>query len=409
MRKTKLFLTGLLLLFFLMSAFCAQAEYETLALGDKGDAVLALKARMYELGYFTSNNYSDEYNSVTVTRVKKLQKVNGLTQTGEASPELQTLIFSDDVLNAKGKRSGDTAAKATATPKPQKAVTVPTTSPETPERDEKGFLIDKEAEFVFSDADDGHWIYLSDTLQVEIRRIKDPNQPLVWFETDVKTAGDETMRSMLTQGKRVGISVKKPEYIARQNDAVVAFSDDFFGYRIRNSITVGVIVRDGVIYSDKTKKAGSNGMPNLETLAYFEDGSIKTYVSDAYTAQEYIDMGARHVFAFGPVLVRDGELTENMKKDNYYHYREPRCALGMIEPGHYVVLTVKGRVNESRGVYLPWLADKMLELGATEAINLDGGGTAALVFMGESLNAKNASARALTGLFGFGTSSLVPD
>ena len=288
-------------------------------------------------------------------------------------------------------------------------MTVPTTSPQTPERDEAGFLTDQEAEFVFADADDGHWIYLSATLQVEIKRIKDPNQTLIWYETDIKTGGDEKMRSLLTEGKRLGIAVKKPQYIARQNDAVVAFSDDFFGYRIRNKITAGVIVRDQVIYSDKTKKAGANGFPNLETLAYFADGSMKTYVSDAYTAQEYIDMGALDVLAFGPVLVRDGELTENMKKANYYHYREPRCALGMVEPGHYVVLTVKGRVNDSKGVYLPWLADKMIELGATEAINLDGGGTAALVFMGESLNTKNASARTLTGMLGFGTSALVPD
>lgn len=406
MRLIKSFACALLVL--LLLPLCAMA-YETLALGASGEEVLALKTRMYELGYFTSDKFSDEYNSVTVTRVKTLQKKNGLKQTGEATAELQELIFSDDVINAKGKRAGNVQAKATATPKPKKTVTVPVTAPETPERDEKGFLTDAEEEFVFSDADDGHWMYLSDTLQVEIKRITDPNQVLIWYETDIKTAEGEQMRSLLTQGKKLGISVKKPQYIARQNRAVLAFSDDFFGYRIRNKITPGVIVRDGVIYSDKTRKAGANGFPNLETLAYFADGSMKTFVSDAHTAQEYIDMGALHVLAFGPVLVRDGELTDNMKKDNYYHYREPRCAVGMVEPGHYVVLTVKGRINDSKGVYLPWLAEKMIELGATEAINLDGGGTAALVFMGEELNAKNSSARTLTGMLAFGTSELVPE
>ncbi len=80
-----------------------------------------------------------------------------------------------------------------------------------------------------------------------------------------------------------------------------------------------------------------------------------------------------------------------MTDDSYYHYREPRCAIGMIEPYHYIILTVRGRANDSKGAYLGWLAEKMLELGAVEAINLDGGGTVCLVFMGELLNKKSAS------------------
>ena len=77
-------------------------------------------------------------------------------------------------------------------------------------------------------------------------------------------------------------------------------------------------------------------------------------------------MGVTDTYAFGPILVREGELGERMTDKNYSPYREPRCALGMIEPNHYIVLTVEGRTNESKGVRLRWLADKMLELGAIE-------------------------------------------
>ena len=45
---------------------------------------------------------------------------------------------------------------------------------------------------------------------------------------------------------------------------------------------------------------------------------------------------------------------------------------------------------------------KMLELGAVEAINLDGGGTVCLVFMGELINKKSAS-RDVSSLIAFGT------
>ena len=74
----------------------------------------------------------------------------------------------------------------------------------------------------------------------------------------------------------------------------------------------------------------------------------------------------------------------------------------MIEPYHYVVLTVKGRADDSKGTYLPWLADRMLSLGAVEAMNLDGGGTVSLVFNGKMLNKGTKNLRNVTSMIGFG-------
>ena len=48
----------------------------------------------------------------------------------------------------------------------------------------------------------------------------------------------------------------------------------------------------------------------------------------------------------------------------------------------------------------------MLELGATEAINLDGGWTTSLCFLGESLNMKYSSSRKTRWMMGFGVSEL---
>ena len=94
-------------------------------------------------------------------------------------------------------------------------------------------------------------------------------------------------------------------------------------------------------------------------------------------------------------------------------------ALGMVEPGHYILLTVAGRVKTrasmipgidelevSRGVYLDWLAWKMLELGAVEALNLDGGGSISLCFLGESVNVRPGASRKTSHLMSFGVSDL---
>lgn len=282
-----------------------------------------------------------------------------------------------------------------------------------PPRTPDGFLDEAAGlpEYVLEDAAQGHWLYLSPTLSIEIRRYEEPERPLVWFESEIMLRGDEALKSYVTPGKTPGIRLLSPAEIARENRVVLATTDDFFSHRLRNKQTQGIIIRNSEILSDKTYKANRGAYPNLETIARFADGSLRTFLSDAHTAQEYLDMGATDVYAFGPILVQDGQLGPHMQDDSYYHYREPRCALGMIAPNHYVLLTVRGRADDSRGAYLNWLAERMLQLGAKEALNLDGGGSVALVFMGKIIDKPEISAkniRRVGSLIGFGTSESVP-
>ena len=290
---------------------------------------------------------------------------------------------------------------------------LPAWAQQQPLRTPEGFLTPDagQAEYVLEDPDAGRWQYLSPTLQVDITRHEEPQLPLVWFETHIRLGPGETLTSYVTSGKRPGNRLLSPREIARENHAVLAITDDFFSHRLRNGQTQGIIVRGGQILSDKTYKADRSAYPNLEVLARFADGSLMTFLSDAHTAQEYLDMDATDVYAFGPILVQDGQLGPHMQDPDYYHYREPRCALGMIAPDRYVLLTVRGRADDSRGAYLDWLAHKMLDLGAVEAFNMDGGGSVALVFMGDVIDkpeVRDKNTRRVGSLIGFGTSELVP-
>ena len=96
---------------------------------------------------------------------------------------------------------------------------------------------------------------------------------------------------------------------------------------------------------------------------------MKCFDCEAYTAEEYLAMGATDVFTFGPILVTNGQPGPQMSNTKYYHFKEPRCALGMVEPGHYIILTVKGRSDDSAGCYFSWLSDRMIDLGVQEALN----------------------------------------
>jgi len=89
-----------------------ESGFRTLKRGMNGRDVQRFKTAMYWLGYFRDKNVSDEYNSITVERVKKLQKYNGLEETGIADPALQALVFSGNAI------ATETAPKPSKTPKP---------------------------------------------------------------------------------------------------------------------------------------------------------------------------------------------------------------------------------------------------------------------------------------------------
>ncbi|MGH2979761.1 MAG: phosphodiester glycosidase family protein [Solirubrobacterales bacterium] len=65
--------------------------------------------------------------------------------------------------------------------------------------------------------------------------------------------------------------------------------------------------------------------------------------------------------------------------------RHPRAALG-VGDGVLLAVVCDGRATEDAGLSLGELADLMASLGAREAINLDGGGSASLVCDGRLLN-----------------------
>ena len=374
------------------------SAYRTLKIGDSGEDVHKLKIRMYALGYFSTNSLNDQYTEATQTRVKKLQKQNGLEESGIATPELQAFIYSDQC------RWIGTTPKPTRTPVPT-ATPVPTPTP--PPMTADHFLDTAAAGqdyYLFQDEEIGLWEYVDATLHIRIERTYDKKLKARWFEAEVWCSEESPLFTIVTEGKTPGKTRRAPKDLVKMYHPVLAISDDYYAHRMDNKETVGIIIRNGEIISDKTYNADKPHFPNLETLAVFSDGSMKTYLSNELTAQEYIDLGAENVFAFGPILVSDGKLGNHMTDNGYYYYKEPRMAIGMIEPYHYLIFASDGRLKEENilGVHLQWMAQKMLERGCIEAINLDGGGTACLMFMGQRLNRTGSSIRSLGSMISFG-------
>lgn len=269
------------------------------------------------------------------------------------------------------------------------------------------------AETIIEDYEAGHWLYENPAqgVRVEIFRMQDEAEKILWYEADLQFTQEEPLRFYAANPEAPGKGFAYPERLVRDNRAVFGVNDDQFGHRVYNHKTVGVVIRDGAILGDKTHKSGNKGWPSLDTAAFFADGSMRVFQSAEHTAQEYLDMGAENVLCFGPYLIKDGEINPLLQKN--YRTREPRSAIGMIAPYHYVVLSVEGRIKQSQGVPVEWLATRMKELNVTEALNLDGGKTCCLVFMGKKLETTNPNGlvrkgRSVSGMLGLGVSDKVP-
>lgn len=349
--------------------------------------------------------------SVTETGTKYDNRVFGLafTTVGE---DVRKDDFLENIYDAPG--SYDAAANnVEATPAPTE---VPAYMAHMPALNAKGFL--DEGEYLYSSEDEGLWIYISQTSKVIIQRKYDATQPLTWFEADLYADLDagEMLRTVQNDPEKMGKVRVDATETAKKHNVVFAMNTDYYTYRVavNNNRHTGIVIRDGrILYDDPyTEKQVTNSMfPNLDMLAFMPDGSLKVYHSWEKTAQEFIDEGVQTVYSFGPYLLLDGKVSERAYANN--ENKNPRCAIGMVEPGHYVAIMCEGRLKRSAGVTISYLAKMMRAKGCQVAFNMDGGQTAVMVFMGKQLNQIGAydggktNSRPTSEVLGFGTSEQV--
>ena len=256
-------------------------------------------------------------------------------------------------------------------------------SPEdAPETTDEGFLPEGSDPVYYKNHTEGYWLYLSDNARIEITRVKTTG--LVYYTADIVCASGSTgLFTSAWNTEKPGRTNGLPQDIARRDNIVFAMSGDFYSYRVSHDRYPGIIIRDGQILYKKSYSKLVTAIPNLATMAFYPSGKAEVNEAWEVSAKEYVAKGATTVLAFGPILIRDEEI-QDVSGDAYNH-KEPRCCLGVVEPNHYIGLLVEGRKSHSDGCNLEKCAEILAEMGCSDAINLDGGNTAAMLFMGESV------------------------
>lgn len=260
---------------------------------------------------------------------------------------------------------------------------------------------------------DNLWYYSSPTLNVVVEEYYDE-----YIETNIFTA---TIKTNDPSAFSIGYNDVEPALslanktkaitMAQKNKAVWASSGDFaLEPTNANTVGIGIVIRDG----EALKK-----YPSDDFLAIYPDGSMVAYYgNEGITWEQLIEEGVQNTLSFGPILVKDDERTSTCEDPSeYISGANPRCAWGMVEPGHYINVIADGRQpNVSRGMSFYTLSTYFRDLGCSVAYNLDGGQTAAGVFLGNYVNTHendNNGAywnvyRNMPEIIYFGQSDLVP-
>jgi exopolysaccharide biosynthesis protein len=160
----------------------------------------------------------------------------------------------------------------------------------------------------------------------------------------------------------------------RQSGALIGVNAGFFGPVVDSEgvamDAAGFVVADGVIASPPLVPEGDSGV--VRAVVCFEIRTV--FIDDVQSCPAQFKEG----LAAGPRLLRAGEIAAS--PSNFT--RHPRTALGVSRSGNkvWIVVTDGRQAGYSEGATLTEMAQLLLDLGAYNAINLDGGGSSALVY-----------------------------
>lgn len=232
--------------------------------------------------------------------------------------------------------------------------------------------------------------YLDDSLSVQIREFR------VWDTTvlaaRVQVASPTQLRTEQAarypnQNSMLAIQM------ARRAKAVIAVNADYFIYHSQ-----GIVYRAGKLLRNR---------PSEEFDGLIVDKNGDFHLSIPIRAEDYENLDILCSFAFGPALVKDGEIWDNTDRKVTY---KSRVGVAQLAPLTYLLLVCDGDSpgdEESNGLSIQQFSELFKAMGAVTAYNLDGGVSATMVFGGSKINGNVRHGRNVGDILYFATA--VPD
>lgn len=217
--------------------------------------------------------------------------------------------------------------------------------------------------------------YADENIQITLHTVNEYDTEV--YIADVQVSSVEYLQSAFAENSYGRNISEHTSTIASNHNAILAINGDYYGFRNN-----GFVLRNGVLYRSTAQSDGT------EDLVIYSDGSFAVVDESSTDAEELLNDGAVQIYSFGPSLIVEGELTvdTNSEVSSRSMNSNPRTAIGMIDPQHYIFVVSDGRTSASAGLSLYELATIMQDYGCTVAYNLDGGGSSTMIFNGEVVN-----------------------
>ena len=138
-------------------------------------------------------------------------------------------------------------------------------------------------------------------------------------------------------------------------------------------VPLGIIIRDGkLLYGSKTAVTS--------VVAFDTDNRL---IVGKMSAQQALERNVRDAVSFGPAFIVNGKPAEVSGTSGGVN---PRTVIGQRADGAVLILVIDGRQPHTLGATYKECIEVMLEYGAINAANLDGGTSTAMVYNGEIIN-----------------------
>ncbi|MDD5603067.1 MAG: phosphodiester glycosidase family protein [Eubacteriales bacterium] len=189
---------------------------------------------------------------------------------------------------------------------------------------------------------------------------------------------------------KIGYSRFIPKYgeptshIAKNNSAVAAINAGGFldseaeGWTGTGGIPDGYIIHEGKViynlYNDENVK--------IDTVSFTNEGML---IVGKYSINELLKLGVIEGVSFGPPLIINGKPTIPEGSDGGWG-AAPRTVIGQKANGEIIMMVIDGRKISKWGATLKDCQDILLQMGAVNASNLDGGSSATMYYNGKVIN-----------------------
>ena len=173
----------------------------------------------------------------------------------------------------------------------------------------------------------------------------------------------------------------KTSDLSEENNALAAVNGSFFDLHSKglpyNSVVYMKI--DGKTLSNNKQKSDKRGFHQQGALVILYD---KVFILESDNTSDWESyIYGEDILTSGPLLKIDGKL-KSLAKNAFNSNRHPRTIVATVSPNLVYLIVIDGRSSKAAGMSLPEVQQIINWLGAKNALNMDGGGSSAMVLQG---------------------------